>query len=134
VDTNRLEIWDHYTRKIDGFTFLFGADYAGTVIEYEYRGNPHIAYIRTHSFFGLPLTLLALVSPGFVLLARKALAAKLVFFVFIGVAALRASSEPVFFPTLLDFFYFSWFLMYLKHAQPSAARPAAVAKGVPSHA
>jgi hypothetical protein len=134
VDTNRLEIWDHYSRKIDGFTFLFGADYAGTVIEYEYRGNPHIAYIRTHSFFGLPLTLLALVSPGLVLLARKALGAKLVFFVFIGVAALRASSEPVFFPTLLDFFYFSWFLMYLKHAQPSATRAVALAKGVHSHA
>jgi hypothetical protein len=125
VDTNRLEIWDHYSRKIDGFTFLFGADYAGTVIEYEYRGNPHIAYIRTHSFFGLPLTLLALLSPGIVLLARKALADKIVFFVFIGVAALRASSEPVFFPTLLDFFYFSWFLMYLKQARPSRARAVA---------
>ena len=134
VDTNRLEIWDHYTRKIDGFTFLFGADYAGTVIEYEYRGNPHIAYIRTHSFFGLPLTLLALVSPAFVLLARKALGAKLVFFVFIGVAALRASSEPVFFPTLLDFFYFSWFLMYLKHARPGAVHATGLTKGVPSHA
>jgi hypothetical protein len=134
VDTNRLEIWDHYTRKIDGLTFLFGADYAGTVIEYEHRGNPHIAYIRTHSFFGLPLTLLAVVSPGFVLLARKALAVKLVFFVFIGMAALRALSEPLFFPTLLDFFYFSWFLMYLRYAQPSAARQPAVVQEVPRHA
>ena len=52
----------------------------------------------------------------------------------IGVAALRASSEPVFFPTLLDFFYFSWFLMYLKHARPSAVRATGLTKGVPSHA
>jgi hypothetical protein len=100
---------------------LFGADYSGTVIEYEYFGNPHIAYIRTHSLFGFPLTLLVLLSPGFLLLARKALADKMVFFVFIGVVAFRALSEPLFFPTLLDFFYFSWFLMYLKQARPSRA-------------
>jgi hypothetical protein len=124
VDTNRLEIWDQYARKIDGFTLIFGADYAGTVIEYEYRGNPHITYIRTHSFFGLPLTLLALASPFFVLLARKALSAKLVFFVFIGAAALRAFSEPLFFPTLLDVFYFSWFLMYFRHARSDLERSA----------
>jgi hypothetical protein len=134
VDTNRLEIWDQYSSKIDGFTLLFGADYAGTVIEYEYLGNPHIAYIRTHSFFGLPLTLLALLSPGLVLLARKALFDKMVFFVFIGAAALRALSEPVFFPTLLDFFYFSWFLMYLKRARPSRARAVASKPALPSDA
>jgi hypothetical protein len=122
VDTNRLEIWDHYSRKIDGFTLLFGADYSGTVIENEYGGNPHIAYIRTHYLFGLPLTLLAMVSPALVLLARKALAPKLVFFVFISLAALRATSEPLFFPTLLDFFYFTWFFMYIKHAVPRRAR------------
>jgi hypothetical protein len=134
VDTNRLEIWDQYSRNIDGFSFLFGADYSGTVIEDEYLGNPHIAYIRTHSLFGLPLTLLALLSPGFVLLARKALADKVVFFVFIGVAALRALSEPVFFPTLLDFFYFSWFLMYLKRARPSRALPVTSHPGFPRDA
>lgn len=134
VDSNRLEILEQYMRKIDGFTLLFGADYAGTVIEYEYLGNPHIAYIRTHSFFGLPLTLLALISPCLVLLARKVRTAKLVFFVFIGLAALRASSEPLFFPTLLDFFYFSWFLMYLKHAEPARQSPAVVLREAPRHA
>lgn len=122
VDDNRLEIWEHYSRKIDGFTLFFGADYSGTVIEYQYSGNPHITYIRTHSLFGLPLTLLAMVSPALVLLARKTLAPKLVFFVFISLAALRATSEPIFFPTLLDFFYFTWFFMYVKHAVPQRAR------------
>lgn len=122
VDGNRLEIWQQYWGKIDGLTLLFGADYAGTVIEYEYRGNPHIAFIRTHSFFGLPLTLLALVSPVFVLLFHKALTSKLVFFIFISIGAMRAVSEPIFFPTLLDLFYFNWFLMYMKHAAPSPKR------------
>jgi hypothetical protein len=134
VDSNRLEILEQYMRKIDAFTLLFGADYAGTVIEYEYLGNPHIAYIRTHSFFGLPLTLLALISPSLVLLARKVTTAKLVFFVFIGLAALRAASEPLFFPTLLDFFYFSWFLMYLRHAEPARQSSAVALREALRHA
>lgn len=132
VDTNRLEIWDHYSDKIDGLTLLLGADYAGTVIEYEYLGNPHIAYIRTHSFFGLPLTLLALCSPLLVLLFRKAWSARIVFLSFIGLAALRAASEPLFFPTLLDFFYFLWFQLYLRHAPHQAH--AGLASLEPRHA
>lgn len=126
VDANRLEIWHHYANKLNPYTLIFGADYAGTVIDYEHRGNPHIAYIRTHAFFGLPVTLLAILSPLLVLFVRKTLTAKLVFFSFICLAALRATSEPIFFPTLLDFFYFSYFFVYVNHAPvPPAARPAA---------
>ena len=123
VDTNRLEIWDHYAARINPYTFFMGADYAGTVIDYQYRGNPHIAYIRTHSFFGLAVTLLAMLSPLLVLFVRKTLSAKLVFFSLIGLAALRATSEPIFFPTLLDLFYFSYFFIYLHHVPAPAAVP-----------
>jgi hypothetical protein len=117
VDENRLEILGEYWGKIEPWTFIFGADYAGTVIESVYLGNPHIAYIRTHSFFGLPLTILAMISPIFVLLCRKVLIAKLVFACFIGLAAIRASSEPLFFPTLLDFFYFTYFFLFFRYTQ-----------------
>lgn len=126
VDTNRLEIWGDYWGKIDGLTLLLGADYEGTVIESKYNGNPHIAYIRTHSFFGLPLTTLALLSPWLVVFARKTFSAKVVFFTFISLAALRAFSEPIFFPTLLDYFYFSYFFIYFNHA-PRSPRWAATA-------
>ena len=122
VDTNRLEIWDHYSARINPYTFFMGADYAGTVIDYQYRGNPHIAYIRTHAFFGLPVTVLALLSPLLVLFARKTVTAKMVFLSLIGLAALRAASEPIFFPTLLDLFYFSYFFIYFNHA-PSPPVP-----------
>ena len=119
VDSNRLDILHQYSQKINVFTLFFGADYSGTVIENEYLGNPHIAYIRTHSLFGLPATILAIISPTLILLPQKVWKTKLVFFIFISLAALRSISEPVFFPTLLDFFYFTWFLMYFKHAAPS---------------
>lgn len=119
ADSNRLEILDQYLGKIDEWTLLVGADYSNTVIEYEYLGNPHIAYIRTHSLFGLPLTVLALISPFFVFFSRRSLSAKLVFVCFIALAALRAVSEPIFFPTLLDFFYFGYFFLFFYHAPSS---------------
>lgn len=121
VDANRLEIWDDYLGQITPWTLLVGADHRGAVIEDYLRGNPHIAYIRTHSFFGLPVTLLALVSPVFVFYSRKTLSAKLIFACFISLAALRAASEPIFFPTLLDFFYFLCFFLFFRYA-PSVRR------------
>lgn len=117
VDANRLEIWNQYSSKIDGFSLIFGADYSSTIIESEHNGNPHISYIRTHAFFGLPVTIIVMLSPLFVLFFRKAWAPKIVFCVFISLGALRATSEPIFFPTLLDLFYFTWFLILIKHAK-----------------
>jgi hypothetical protein len=128
VDTNRLEIIDDYFARIDGLTLLLGADYAGTIVEHTYGGNPHLAYVRTHSFFGLAAVVLAMASPLAVWLARRAWTARLVFFTFIALAALRAVSEPIFFPTVLDFFYFLYFML-LRHL-PSAAAAAAAAGAV----
>lgn len=113
-DSNRLNIFNQYIDKLDPWTMLVGSDYSGTVIEYKHNGNPHISYIRTHSFFGLPVTLLAMTSPLLVLLYKKHWKMRLVFFIFISLAALRAVSEPIFFPTLLDFFYFLYFFIYIK--------------------
>lgn len=125
VDSNRLEIWDQYLSKINPWTLVAGADYAGTVIESEYSGNPHISFIRTHAFFGLPVTLLALVSPLFVFFGRKAWFSTLVFGSFIGLAVMRAASEPIFFPTLLDFFYFLYFFLFVRYAPERRAIRAA---------
>jgi len=122
VDVNRLEIWDQYVDKIDAWTFFFGADYSGTVIETERAGNPHISYIRTHALFGLPATLLALASPLAVFLSSKTWTAKLVFAGFLAAAALRAASEPILFPTLLDLFYFSYLFLFFRYAPHRPAR------------
>jgi hypothetical protein len=116
-DQNRIEILEEYMGKIDFYTFFFGASYEGTVIEYKMAGNPHISYIRTHSFFGLPLTIIAAVSPLFVLFYTKKFADKFVFIVFIALAAFRAASEPILFPTLLDYFYFTFFFLFYKYAK-----------------
>ena len=116
VDVNRLEIWEQYVDKIDVWSLLVGADFSGTVIETARAGNPHISYIRTHAYFGLPATLLALLSPLAVFLSGKSWKSKLVFASFLGAAALRAASEPILFPTLLDLFYFSYLFLFFRYA------------------
>lgn len=124
ADSNRAEIWDQYLGKIDGWTLWFGADYAGTIIETVRAGNPHIAYIRTHAFFGLPVTLAALASPLIVLLAPKPWSSRLVACVFLTMATMRAASEPILFPTLLDFFYFAYIFAFFRHAPAQVESPA----------
>lgn len=124
IDPNRLEIWEQYIGKINTWTFLFGADYSGTVIEAMYQGNPHISYIRTHAFFGLPVTLLALLSPFLVFFSKKAWNTKIVFFTFIFMVSLRATSEPILFPTLLDLYYFSFFILFFRYAPEAKTSPA----------
>lgn len=116
ADPNRAEIWDQYVGKIDGWTLLFGADYAGTIIETVRAGNPHIAYIRTHAFFGLPVTLAALLSPLVVLFAPKTWGSRLIACAFLTMATMRAASEPILFPTLLDFFYLAYIFAFFRHA------------------
>ncbi|RQP21616.1 hypothetical protein [Piscinibacter terrae] len=117
LDVNRLQIWRDYSGKIDAWTLLTGADYAGTIVETERQGNPHIAFIRTHAFFGLPATVCALASPLVVFLApNRTWGSKIVFAAFAGMAALRAASEPILFPTLLDLYYFSYLIVFFRYA------------------
>lgn len=117
VDYNRVDMWNSYIGKLNVWTLLVGTDFQGTVIDILYNGNPHISYIRTHSYFGLPLTLLALVSPLIVFFSGKAWNSQLVFAFFLSMATLRATTEPILFPTLLDFFYFLYFFLFFRYAQ-----------------
>lgn len=122
VDANRGTILAQYIAKLDAYTLLAGASYDGTLISEVYNNNPHIAYVRAHSFFGLLYTMLALFSPALVLLGRGSLWVKAIFIYFIALAVVRAASEPVLFPTLLDMVYFSWFFLYFRRKRATAPR------------
>lgn len=106
IDMYRMEILDQYLSKINIVTLLFGADYSGTVIASEYDGNPHISYIRTHAYFGLLGLVLVFSSPLYIIFSKKCVIDKLIFLCFVILLLLRALSEPILFPTLLDIFYF----------------------------
>lgn len=115
VDINRLEILEQYLSSLRGLEILTGGDIRDTIITTEYKGNPHIAYIRTHFFFGLPYTLIVIVSPLIFVFSRKSWSSKLLFCSFLGFVILRAVSEPILFPTLLDLFFFTYFFWFFRH-------------------
>lgn len=113
-DSNRAGILDAYMAQINPLTFFLGADYRGTIIEYTYEGNPHISFIRTHSFFGIFAVLMAILSPAIVFFAKGGWSLKLPILFFISLALVRAATEPILFPTLLDVFYFAMFFMFFR--------------------
>lgn len=124
VDLNRTQILDDYLQVITPYTFFFGAEYQGTVIDIQYMGNPHISFIRTHSFFGIFVMLMALLSPLIVFFARARWSLKLPIFFFVSLAVVRAGTEPILFPTLLDVFYFLMILMFFRARSASDSRHA----------
>ena len=107
VDTNRLGIINAYLEKIDAITVWTGASYVGTTIADEYNGNPHNSFIRAHFVFGLPYLLLVLVLPAYLLHSKQPRSVKVYSACMWVVLLFRAFSEPIIFPTLLDFYYFA---------------------------
>ncbi len=107
IDTHRADILSAYWSQIDPVSLVIGADFTGTIIDELYHGNPHVAFLRTHSFFGLPLTVLALLSPLAVWWAPIPRNRQWVYMTFCALLVLRATTEPILFPTLLDLIYFT---------------------------
>ncbi len=114
LDEHRGLMIKDYINKIDTWSFMFGTDYADTSIEKYFGGNPHNSYIRAHSFYGLG-GLICIVIPIILVLSSsrfnldKIVAITLIFF-----ALLRATTEPIFFPSALDFFYVFYFLAFFR--------------------
>lgn len=119
MDPYRAIILIEYLNGLDFLGILFGGSYDGTVIDLKYDGNPHLAFIRTHAFYGIFGLLLVVLSPLFLFAARKPLRYRVVGFSFLCLLLVRALTEPILFPTLLDFFYLYVFLIFFKsHVSP----------------
>lgn len=116
LDEHRGKIIADYLGKIDGWVLLFGTDYSGTSIVTHYGGNPHNSFIRAHSFYGILGLLLIILSSAAILIPRKNIHQKIITFIFVLLALMRASTEPIFFPSALDFFYCLYIFIYFKHA------------------
>lgn len=114
VDPYRMEIFYQYINKIDAWSLIAGSDYAGTVISAQYDGNPHISLIRTHAYFGVFVFLIVYLSPFLIFISNRPIVDKIIVFLLIDLILFRALSEPILFPTLLDFFYFCLFFMFFK--------------------
>ena len=106
-DEPREQIISDYIGKIDGLSFLIGADYRGTAIELDYFGNPHISYIRAHHIFGLPYLLVMLSLPIVLLWKGHAVSVKIFCGLMLALILFRSFTEPILFPTLFDLYYFA---------------------------
>lgn len=122
MDPYRALILSEYLDRLDILGVLFGGGYDGTVIELKYDGNPHIAFIRTHAFYGLFGLMLVALSPFLLFAARQPLRYRVIGFSFLFLLLVRALTEPILFPTLLDFFYLYVFLIFFKSRVSSENR------------
>lgn len=122
LDEHRARMLFDYINKLDALQFLFGASYSNTSIDQIYGGNPHNSYIRVHSFYGLFGLLVVLFPFVAVALSRRDISQRVVFILLIALALIRASSEPIFFPSTLDFFYVIYFLLFFRFSKKLPAK------------
>lgn len=114
LDPPRAKMLGDYVRKLNWQSILVGADYGGTSIETIYLNNPHNSYIRLHSCYGLIGILLVTLSPFSILMSNRRAVVKNSVFILVLLVLVRAATEPILFPTALDFFYFLYFTMFWK--------------------
>lgn len=117
VDEHRSAIISDYIGKLDLLSSAIGADYSGTVINTHYGGNPHNSYIRLHSFYGAASVAAIFLPLVLILIAPVRRSHRAVVFTLIGCVLLRAYSEPILFPSTLDFFYFLYFAMFFSYGE-----------------
>jgi hypothetical protein len=113
ADDPRKNMLNEYLKKLNIWSTIFGSSFEGTSIQKNYDGNPHNSFIRVHSFYGL-IGLVSVFAPICLIFIKKIkFKTKVIFGVFIILLLTRAISEPILFPTTLDFFYsFNFFVFY----------------------
>jgi hypothetical protein len=113
-DSHRDQIYKDYLDKINTYSFFTGADFSNTSIQNDYNNNPHSSLIRAHHLFGI----LYLTSVVFCVLLVILSSRRDIGFLFIGllifIVFLRGLSEPLLFPTPMDFLFF--LLLFSKNA------------------
>lgn len=106
-DESRLGMIREYLDGIDAATLWAGGSYSGTSIASEYNGNPHNSFIRAHYIFGLPYLLAILLLPVYMVRKTLPVSVKLYAASMWLIVLFRSFTEPILFPTLFDYFYFS---------------------------
>lgn len=115
-DSHRDQIYRDYLGKIDWITFFTGADFSNTSIQNEYNNNPHSSLIRAHYLFGVLYIIALFFATFFGVFATKVNGGFFLLTAFIFIILARSLSEPILFPTPLDFFFF--LLIFVGNSSP----------------
>lgn len=116
LDEHRVRMVADYLNKIDGFSLIFGTNYNDTSIVENYGGNPHNSFIRVHSFYGIAGLFYVAIPLFLISISNRRRDQKYITFFLILLTLIRATTEPIFFPSPLDFFYFSYFFIFFNFA------------------
>lgn len=117
LDEHRGLIIYDYLNKLDPITLLIGMNYDGTSIVKYYGGNPHNSFIRAHSFYGIFGLLCIFIPLAIVAILPRKTKQRTTTLILISFALIRSSTEPIFFPTPLDLFYFMYATAYVQYSQ-----------------
>ena len=127
-DPGRALMLQQYVTQLNPGTALLGGSYDNTVINRDFRGNPHNSFIRGHHLFGLGYLLVIIFLPWYVAAkSRMRMAGKGYFLMLVLILYTRAFTEPILFPTVFDFFFFGMCFIALTR---DAGSPEPVAEGV----
>jgi hypothetical protein len=117
MDDGRKVQIDDYINKLDTWTFLFGADYSNTSIEQYFGGRPENSYLRLHAYFGISGFFIVFTSLLLIAVSNRLKTQKIIALTLISMSLLRATTEAILFPTVLDFFYFLYLFIYFQFSK-----------------
>lgn len=106
-DYSRTEALKQYLNKIDIISFFIGADYRSTIIDNELSGNPHNSFIRAHHNYGILYIVFILFLFGLSVFIGKGIKKHILYGSLMLVLLFRIWTEPILFPTIFDFYFFS---------------------------
>jgi hypothetical protein len=115
-DARKVQI-DDYFNKLDAWRFLFGADYSNTSINQYFGGKPDNSYIRLHAYFGISGFFLVMISLLLIAISDRLKTQKIIALILISMSLLRATTEAIFFPSVLDFFYFLYLFIFFRFSK-----------------
>lgn len=121
LDSERFAIWHSYLSEIDAFNLIFGYNTLDNDLITEFRGNPHSAYLRLHSYFGAGLfflLFLSLLSAHYLIKERKWT------FIFLSSCFFfRAAFDPIYFIWNFDYAFYPFvFYIFFKNYFPTDPR------------
>lgn len=100
-----------YLDKINVKSFLIGANYKNTIISKELNNNPHNSFIRGHHNFGFIYLFTIGMSVFLSIINHKRFFHRGILSVLFLILFFRIFTEPVLFPTIFDYFFFSSILL-----------------------
>ena len=106
VDDSRLIMIIDYLSVLNGSSLLLGASYAGTSIEILFGNNPHNSFIRAHHMMGVFYFLFIMSLPIFLISIQKKWLVLFSSGAFFLIIFFRAFSEPILFPTPIDYYFY----------------------------